>query len=307
MVPNGPDPDRNPDPTVKMVRERSLPTRRAVVPTVRVVAGRDMLRFVTFVPGEVVVVGRDDSAGLILGDSSVSRRHAKLTCGEDGSLVVEDLGSTNGTAVNGLPIDRSELRPGDHLEVGAVSLRLDLLSIEEVGHLATVVARLESQSRDPLTRLLTRTWLEDDLPGMLGRATGSMGPPAVLFLDLDHFKQINDTHGHGVGDDVLVAVARLVMLGVRDGDPCVRFGGEEIAVFLEGASLAAGLDVAERIRRAIAGHDWGRTAPGLQVTVSVGVATWVPGEPWRGWVGRADQALYRAKHAGRNRVIAADV
>lgn len=292
--------------TREMPMPRMGPQRKVVVPTLRVAAGRDMLRFVTFSPGEVVVIGRDDGAGLILADSSVSRRHAKVECASDGTLLVQDLASTNGTAVNGQAIDKSVLRPGDHLEVGAVSLRLDLLSMEEVGHLATVVARLESHTRDPLTGLLTRVWMDEDLAELLDRATRRRIPLCALFLDLDHFKAVNDTYGHGVGDDVLVAVARLVMVNVRDGDPCVRYGGEEIVVILEDARVPTGMDVAERIRRAVADHAWSRTAPGLEVTASIGVAEWVHAEPRRDWLHRADQALYTAKGTGRNRVVRAD-
>jgi diguanylate cyclase (GGDEF)-like protein len=290
-------------------RTRKLPTftrvgpsRKVVVPTLRVVAGRDMLRFVTLAPGETVAIGRDEGTELILSDSSVSRRHAKVVCGQDGGLMVYDLGSTNGTAVNGQAIERSPFRPGDHLEVGAVSLRLDLLSLEEVAHLATVVARLESASRDPLTGLLTRAWLEDELPGLLARCDRTGAPLSTLFLDVDHFKAVNDQHGHAVGDEALLAVARLVMVCVRDGDPCVRYGGEELVVFLEGTAEPDATDVAERIRRVVAGHDWGRTAPGLRITVSLGIAERRPGEAWREWVDRADRALYAAKTAGRNRV-----
>lgn len=293
--------------TIKMrLHGRSGPTRRIVIPTLRVVAGRDMLRFVTFAPGEVVVIGREDSAGLILSDPSVSRRHAKIVCAEDGGLTVYDLTSTNGTAVNGQAIERAEFRPNDHLEVGAVALRLDLLSIEEVGHLATVVARLESAARDPLTGLLTRAWLEDELPGLLLRTEHDGAPISVAFLDVDKFKAVNDEFGHAVGDDALVAVARLVMLSVRDGDPCVRFGGEEFVVFLEGTDSVQAQEVAERIRASIANHAWGHTAVGLKVTASIGLATRRPDEPWRAWIERADHALLAAKRDGRDRVYPAE-
>lgn len=292
--------------TIKMrILGRSGPTRDIVVPTLRVVAGKDMLRFVTFAPGEVVVIGREDTAGLILSDPSVSRRHAKIICAADGALTVHDLTSTNGTAVNGCAVSSAPLRPNDHLEIGAVSLRLEVLSIEEIGHLATVVARLESASRDPLTGLLTRAWLEDELPGLLRRTEDEAVPISVAFVDIDKFKQVNDVFGHAVGDDALVGVARLMMLSVRDGDPCVRFGGEEIVVFLEGADTEHASEVAERIRASIETHVWSHTAPDLAITASVGVATRRPGEGWRAWIARADDALRAAKNLGRNRVVTA--
>ena len=95
------------------------------------------------------------------------------------------------------------------------------------------------------------------------------------------------------------------MLGVRDSDPCVRYGGEEILLFFPGSGEKEALDAAERIRGSIASHDWGRSATGLQVTASFGVAQRMHGEDVRSWLGRADAALYAAKKAGRNRVCAA--
>lgn len=272
------------------------------MPTLRVVAGRDMLRFVTLHSADEVVIGRDENGSLVLTDASVSRRHARVTVGEDGSILVQDLGSTNGTAVNGQPTERSLLRPGDHLEIGAVSLRLDMLSLEEVSHLENVLARLEAGNRDPLTGLLTRAYIDDELPPLLDRSARANLDVTVLFFDVDSFKQVNDRHGHAVGDDVLVGVARLVMVGVRDSDPCVRYGGEEFVLFLPGSTEAGAAEVADRIRRSVQGHDWSRTAPGLRVTASCGVAQWQPGQSIKEWLARADRALFVAKGSGRNRV-----
>ena len=117
---------------------------RVEVPTLRVVAGRDMLSFVTLHGAEEIVLGRDESAGMTLTDALVSRRHARVSMHEDQSVTIQDLGSTNGTSVNGVPVERSVLRPGDQLELGGVSLRLDMLSLEEIEHLANVVARLQT-------------------------------------------------------------------------------------------------------------------------------------------------------------------
>ncbi len=280
---------------------------RVEIPTLRVVAGRDMLSYVTLQGAEEVIIGRDEAAGMILTDALVSRRHARVLVGEDQSITIVDLGSTNGTSVNGQPIERSLLRPGDHLEVGGVSLRLDMLSLEEIEHLASVVARLKQQNRDPLTGLLTRAWLDEELPLLMDKSVRSKTPVACIFFDIDHFKQVNDRFGHHVGDEVLVGVARLLLYGVRDNDPCVRFGGEELVMFLDHADEAHATEVAERIRRDVQGHDWSRTAPGLRVTISAGVAQWAPPESARDWMERADKRLFDAKRGGRNQVVAATV
>jgi diguanylate cyclase (GGDEF)-like protein len=275
--------------------------RRVVVHTLRVVAGRDMLRFVTLDDDDVVIIGRDETCSLALSDASVSRRHARVRL-MNGQVVVEDLGSTNGTAVNSQFIARATLNVGDHLEIGAVSLRLDILSLEEISHLENVLARLEAPRRDALTGLLTRAFIEDDLPDLMLRCGRAQVDLTCLFLDIDFFKQVNDRFGHQVGDDALLTVSRLMLVSVRDTDPCVRYGGEELLMFLQGTNEAASYEVAERIRKTIAGHDWARTSTGLRVTASIGVAQWSVGEPSKDWLARADKALYASKANGRNRV-----
>lgn len=290
--------------TRKVPLVRMGPNRKIVVNTLRVVAGRDMLRFVILEEDETAIIGRDDGCALLLSDASVSRRHARVRL-VDGQVVVEDLGSTNGTAVNGSIIHRATLNVGDHLEVGGVSLRLDLLSMEEIGHLENVLTRLEAPRRDPLTGLLTRAYIEEDLPDLLQRAERSNVDVCCVFTDIDHFKQVNDRFGHQVGDDTLVTVARLAMLSLRDTDACVRYGGEELLLILQGAAESGGFDVAERVRKAVFGHDWSRTSAGLRVSASFGVAQRLPGESVKDWIGRADKALYAAKGTGRNRVVRA--
>lgn len=295
----------NDESTRKVFVRRQGPDRKMVVLTLRVVAGRDMLRFVTLQQVDDATIGRDESGALVLTDESVSRRHARITCSEDGRVFVQDLGSTNGTAVNGHPIEHAEIRPGDQLEIGAVALRLDLLSLMEVEHLQTVLDRLEANNRDPLTGLLNRGWLDDELPTLVSEATRAGLGYACLFVDIDNFKSVNDRFGHQVGDEVLVAVARLLMVGARETDACVRYGGEELLLLLHGTEEHNAMEVAERVRRSVEEHDWARTNPGLEVTVSIGVAGVRSRESLKEWINRADRALYAAKAGGRNRVVPA--
>jgi len=127
-------------------------------------------------------------------------------------------------------------------------------------------------------------------------------PYSLLLMDIDHFKLVNDRHGHLAGDDVLRSVAQCVLHTVRHGDVAVRFGGEEFLVYLPGTTLAEATEVAHRIREAVA-----HAPMTFPVTVSVGVAA---GDPVRDrpehTFDRADQALYRAKQGGRDRVVADD-
>jgi diguanylate cyclase (GGDEF)-like protein len=286
--------------TVRISMPRPADALKKVVPTIRVVAGPDMLSYVTVPLGQEILIGRDDAGALTLTDITVSKRHARVSHEDSGTLVLTDLDSTNGTAVNGQPVTRTILRPGDHLEIGAVSMRVDMCSSEELGHLRRVVSRLESANRCPMTGLLTRSFMEESLPGLVQRCERADAPITCVFVDIDRFKSINDQHGHKVGDEVIRGIARLMMLGVRDNDPAIRYGGDEIVLILPGSKESIAVEVAERIRRMIAGHDWDRTAPGLRVTCSFGVAEREAGESVPTWFDRTDKATYASKRGGRN-------
>lgn len=159
---------------------------------------------------------------------------------------------------------------------------------------------------DPLTGLANRRAFLQALEAEISRVERHGRPASLLFLDLDHFKKVNDTHGHAVGDEVLAAFSQVLRRGSRRGDLAGRIGGEEFAVLLPATGLAPGTLVAERIRRSTEARPLGRTAPS-PVTVSVGVASTeggaTPGEAGD-LLRRADEALYRAKSEGRNRVVA---
>lgn len=160
--------------------------------------------------------------------------------------------------------------------------------------------------QDPLTGAGNRRVMRQELDAAIG-AGQEAGVPAVLaVLDLDHFKRINDVYGHEAGDRVLVRLAEIVRGRLRKTDAFFRFGGEEFVVLLPGTGLAEGRRLLEELH-VLLGEGLGRPVePAAVVTVSIGVAGLRPGEGWSGWLGRADAALYRAKEAGRNRVVVAE-
>ncbi|MBN2801416.1 MAG: GGDEF domain-containing protein [Deltaproteobacteria bacterium] len=291
--------------TMTIELRRRKPERRFTLPTLRVVTGSNMLRFASIYPGDKVSIGREDTCTLSLPDPSVSRLHAEVRRNEAGDIEIEDLRSTNGTAVNGEPVKGvATVRVGDMVEVGGITLRLDELTLEELAHLARVVERLSLANKDALTGLLTRTYIKEELPSLLLRHNIAKKPVTALFLDVDHFKAVNDTWGHQVGDEVLQAVARLLVLSVRDSDVCLRYGGEEFLAILPASDDQAGWITAERLRQQVRAHNWSHYADGLRVTVSLGVATFLQGtESVAEWLSRADAAMYSAKRAGRNRVV----
>jgi len=161
-----------------------------------------------------------------------------------------------------------------------------------------------SATTDALTGLPNRRYFDEvvSLQARRRRAGDAIG---ILMVDIDHFKTLNDTHGHATGDDVLRAVAGAIVAAVREDDVPARFGGEEFVVLLRNPDRGVALDVGERVRTAVRGLDLRRH--GVRgVSVSVGVAVALePDEPVESIIATADRALYRAKRAGRDRVVAA--
>ena len=156
---------------------------------------------------------------------------------------------------------------------------------------------------DPLTGVFNRRTFIELAGRELARSRRDVAPLSLMILDLDHFKQVNDTYGHLVGDEVLVAFANLVKECARRGDLVVRYGGEEFCVLLPATPLAAALALAERIRAATAAA--ALASQPIKVTVSIGVTAYSGpiDATLELLLARADEALYRAKHEGRNRVV----
>ncbi len=159
---------------------------------------------------------------------------------------------------------------------------------------------------DSLTRVLNRKGLDVKLAGLLRSALPEGRTHALVMLDIDHFKQVNDTHGHLMGDRVLSGMGEVLRSSVGEpGHVLARYGGEEFAIVLPQGSLALGQEVAERVRlraKSMKVRHKLTNEVVLSVTVSAGVAALRPGESAQDWIGRADAALYQAKQAGRDRV-----
>jgi diguanylate cyclase (GGDEF)-like protein len=161
----------------------------------------------------------------------------------------------------------------------------------------------ERSIRDPLTGLFTRFYMQDMVQQLLNiHDRDAKATVAVAMIDIDHFKDINDTFGHNQGDTVLRQVAAVLIHNVRTSDLSVRLGGEEFAVFVIGQTLAAVCQLAERIRRQVAELSFAAPLEGRQVTISSGVAVRRQQESLMNFIQRADMALYVAKKRGRNQV-----
>jgi len=159
---------------------------------------------------------------------------------------------------------------------------------------------------DPLTRLYNRGALDLQLERTVSMSFFSESPACVLMVDIDHFKQINDTHGHPAGDAVIQQLAdRLVSTFPRKTDFVARYGGEEFCVLLPGANLEVCQRLGDRLLEVVRGENFRYQEISMPVTVSVGVAELMPGETVPTWIEHVDRALYRAKTSGRNQMCVA--
>ena len=268
-----------------------------------VYAGTLLGRLFPLAPG-VNLLGRSPGAHITLADDEVSRTHAAITLdgSPGGGVFLEDRGSTNGTFLNDQPVAGPErLSPGDRIAVGGHVLKLVAMdSLERAFH----AVLLDQSTRDPLTGLNNRRTILEELQNWFDLGRRHQRPLSVLMCDLDHFKHINDTLGHGAGDQVLEAFGHRMRETLRATDLAGRIGGEEFLVILPETDLEGALLLAERLRVAaavpiLAGRET------LKVTCSLGVAQRSPLDPGAGTLlARADGALYAAKRAGRDRVAA---
>ncbi len=257
--------------------------------------------------GREVIIGRRGDADVQIRDDGVSRRHAGLTVEGEGALL-RDLGSANGTYVDGKRTPRARLADGARVHVGGQTT-LKFIWADELE--ARYQMRLaEGALQDALTGLYNRRHLEERLSSELAAAVRHGRPLALLMCDVDHFKEVNDRHGHLAGDEALKMVSFVLRGAVRREDVIARYGGEEFVVVARETPLDGAKALAERVRRAVEksrcawqGADIGVTVS-VGVTVSTGLAEHVPGKSDRELLEAADRALYLAKQDGRNRVVA---
>ncbi len=249
-----------------------------------------------------VVLGRGSDADVRLIDDGVSRLHARLLC-ENDEIVVEDLGSSNGTFCNGTPVNKATLQDGDKIQIGRTTI-LKFTYHDDLDE-SFQKAMFQSAVRDSLTGAYNKRYLMERLQSELGYSKRHNGALCLTLFDIDHFKQINDTHGHLAGDLVLAELGKAVTKTLRAEDVFARYGGEEFVILSRGTDSEDGHRLAERLRVLVEQHRIPVEGKDLGITVSVGiaaipqVAVTTPEE----LIGYADRALYSAKESGRNQVV----
>src|SRR5262252_5169207 len=252
--------------------------------------------------GDRTVLGRGERADIRVLDDGVSREHAAIER-DSGKVVVVDLGSTNGTFCNGGRIQRHDLTDGDKISIGATTI-LKFTYQDQVDE-QYQKKLFESALRDGLTATFNRRYFIDRLNAEVRFAQRHEKTLALLFVDIDHFKAINDQHGHPAGDEVLAGVARVMMATIRTEDVLARYGGEEFAVICREIEPDGAQALGERLRGAVESQRFEHAGKVIPVTVSVGVVVGRKIDDTNAFIAAADGAMYDAKRAGRNRVCVA--
>jgi len=273
--------------------------RKAVSPSLIVVAGVDVGLRVKL--DRSIDIGRDAEAGLTVRDENASWRHARVEDRGNGEWAVVDLGSTNGTLVNGEERTDVPLRSGDRIFVGKTIIEFVEQDAIREGFSAEVERLL---SIDELSGLMVKRRFDTQLAAAVDAVhAGASTVVSVIVMDMDGVKAINDTHGHDLGAFVIGTAGHVIGETLGDRGFATRFGGDEFAAALPGVSKAGALEVAEAVRMAVVDHVYEKRGVRVSPGLSCGVAA-LPDDAQDadGLFRAADQAMYRAKRGGKNRV-----
>jgi diguanylate cyclase (GGDEF)-like protein len=245
-------------------------------------------------------IGRGTENQIVLEGDSVSRRHAHFEQRSGAWWCVDD-GSTNGSYVNDEQIMReARLANGDRIKIGPTIFKfLSGQDVESQYH--EEIYRMTII--DGLTQVHVKRYLLEALDKEVMRARRHVRDLSFLMLDIDHFKKINDVHGHLAGDYVLKEVARLIQHRIRRDEVLARYGGEEFAIILPETNLEGARALAEGLRERIEQSRFVFQGEIIRVTISIGGALLEDDKVSTDLIGRADEKLYAAKRAGRNRVF----
>ncbi len=237
-------------------------------PALMVMAGSSAGRIFP-IQAEKVTVGRSKQAGFSLDDEGISRMHCGISFSE-GSYVLSDLGSTNGTLVNGDPADRVPLRPGDRIQIGPVTvLQFDYYDEAEGGLVQKIY---EAATRDLLTGALNRRAFNERLTAEVAYAVRHKAKLVAVAVEIDALDSVAQQYGHSSSDRVLSEVAASIASTLRGEDLFARVSGCKFVVLARGLSLRRGSKLTERIRKLVADRAFEENGVSFQVSVSCGVA-----------------------------------
>ncbi len=254
--------------------------------------------------GKIISIGRDPDNEICIDEETVSRKHSRIEK-KGGKTTIIDLESTNCTYLNDIRLDPNVeyiLADGDRLKIGRTIFKylsgnvIENLYYEEIHRMAIM---------DGLTNLFNKRYFLETLVKEAARARRYHRPLSLIMIDLDHFKQVNDTYGHLAGDHILKELGELLRSRIRREEIVVRYGGEELAILLPETAKDGAAEVADQMRQRIESHTFSFAGKKITITISAGVAELIETNyDFNGFVDVADERLYAAKKGGRNKVIA---
>jgi diguanylate cyclase (GGDEF)-like protein len=287
--------------TTKVISFEALEEKKKSFACLIVIAGSNAGQLYRLKIDELSV-GRSHENTIPILEDGVSRNHCKLFNLPGGEVFIQDLHSTNGTIVNGEKISQRLLKDGDKIQIGSTSILKFTYNdkIEENFQ----KQMYESALRDGLTQIYNKRYFVDRFDAEFSYALRHKFPLTLMMIDLDLFKNVNDTYGHLCGDAVLIEFTRRITETIRSEDVFARYGGEEFVLIARGIAHDNGMLLAERIRRIIGQYPFTYEDIQLTVTASFGVAS-IPFhkvEKPVELIELSDKALYVAKRSGRNQV-----
>ena len=254
--------------------------------------------------GKIISIGRDPDNEICIDEETVSRKHSRIEK-KGGKTTIIDLESTNCTYLNDIRLDPNVeyiLADGDRLKIGRTIFKylsgnvIENLYYEEIHRMAIM---------DGLTNLFNKRYFLETLVKEAARARRYHRPLSLIMIDLDHFKQVNDTYGHLAGDHILKELGELLRSRIRREEIVVRYGGEELAILLPETAKDGAAEVADQMRQRVESHTFSFAGKKITITISAGVAELIETNyDFNGFVDVADERLYAAKKGGRNKVIA---
>jgi len=289
------------DPTVEIKMGGPSGELNRIYAVLTVIQGREMGRDYRLRKPEYTI-GRDTDCDICIPEETVSRLHAKIQVLGTGPSEYRliDMGSTNKTFVNNSEAVDRAIKNGDKIRIANTVLKFDLLDAEDIKYHQEIQKKIKY---DALTGLLTKESLYLALQHELQRCRKFDIPLSVLMMDLDHFKKVNDTHGHQAGSHTLKEIGSLISQYLRETDVSARYGGEEFVAYLSEQRKQGARIAAENLKAAIEDARITFGDKTISITISIGVAQFPDdGDTIDELVARADEALYAAKDQGRNKV-----
>ncbi|MBI4412112.1 MAG: diguanylate cyclase [Deltaproteobacteria bacterium] len=249
---------------------------------------------------EEITVGRTPDCELWIEDPTISRRHFKIEVKNNRARVI-DLGSTNGTYINGMKIEAQVLNDGDKIQISKDTI-LEFNYLDETRQMSEK-KRYEMGVIDPVTSTYNKRYLLERLREEFSFSRRKGSDLSIIMFDIDHFKKINDTFGHLAGDLCLQKICQIVSKMIRTDDIFARYGGEEFVILMRDANCQSAVNLADRIRKAVAATRIDYEGKPIGVTISCGIAAINDKHAdAQALVASADRFLYLSKEGGRNRV-----